>query len=114
MRYCKLLTVALVVFFFGCDSNNGPSEVGRVESFLWDPAFGELVSVRDMPDWAHGSRREVMTETGTYLFYFRGDDITAVFTFVEHEGRVFLTGTCYRADVAFPQSRKTCPPRTAA
>jgi hypothetical protein len=115
MRFCKLLPVALVVLVSACASTNGPSEVGGVESFLLEnPAFGTLVSVNAKQDWAHGSRREVVTETDIYLFYFSGDEIIGVFTFVEREGRVFLTGTCYRADIAFPESRKTCPRQTAA
>jgi hypothetical protein len=109
MRIRSLLPVLLVIFFSACTPASEPADPGSEQFFLLQhPAFGALVSVAPMPDWAHGARRQVVTETGAYLFYLKGDDIIGVFTFEERDGRIVLTGTCYRADIEFPESRRTC------
>ena len=30
--------------------------------------YGKIQSIADMPDWAFGKRKQVVTSTGTYLF----------------------------------------------
>jgi hypothetical protein len=36
-------------------------------------------SVASMPDWAEGSRQQVKTTTGAYLFYVKADEVVTVY-----------------------------------
>lgn len=109
MRKHFRLVFGLGLVVVACSGVAEPEMAQELDSFFdQNPEFGNLVDVRAAPSWAHGARKTVATETGEYLVYFKGGDIIGVFTFAEHSGRVFLTGTCYRGDIEFTVTRRSC------
>lgn len=78
-----------------------PFVTATIESLLAErPEFGGLLGEERIPDWAKGTRRRVMTETGEYLFYMKDGEVYGGYTFAQRGGRLWLTGPRFRKDAA--------------
>lgn len=47
--------------------------------------LGAFRTSRPMPNWAGGTRRQIQTTTGGYLFYFQAREVVTVYTNDERE-----------------------------
>ena len=114
MRVGLCTTLAGAHLLVACENPTSSDARSSVQAFLRArPDFGAVTAITEAPPWARGARRIVATETGQYLFYLEDGRVVAAFTFVERQGRLWLTGTCYRAEGSLPESRLTCPAAAA-
>jgi len=59
-----------------------------IKAFLLDhPELGQQKKINELPDWASGKRKQVITTKGEFLFYFEGTDVVSVYKYLPDGGR---------------------------
>jgi hypothetical protein len=96
--YMVLLIIIIVIFAAGIigslfEKDQETEKAGDLVSsgiqiFLnQNPEYGRIQTIKDMPDWASGKRKQVVTSTGTYLFYMKNNQVVGVDEYLPGGGR---------------------------
>jgi hypothetical protein len=82
----KVTSLLLILLALGACGPSGPPLLPEVKSFLSkNVEYGDVKSTEAMPNWRFGKRQQVRTNSGTFLFYIRGDEVISVWRYTAND-----------------------------